>query len=454
MEPLEGTMTGTQSLENISTKLQRIAESAGKHPNEALTALAHHIDVALLQEAHRRTRKDGAAGIDGEPADAYATNLDENLRSLLSRLHSGSYVAPPVRRVHIPKDGGKTRPIGIPTFEDKILQRAVAMVLDAIYEREFHPCSYGFRRGRSAHQALEDLWDALMSMRGGLVLEVDIEQFFDTLDHAHLRSFLDRRVRDGVLRKMIGKWLKAGVLESGAIRHPDEGTPQGGVISPLLANIYLHEVLDLWFEHEVKPRLSGEFRLIRYADDFVIAFSSVADARRVMAVLPKRFAKYGLKLHPVKTRMVDFRRPRRRGNVRRNERPQTFDLLGFTLYWGKSRQGNWVIKHKTARSRFNRALRAIARWCKEHRHWPIPTQHDTLSRKLRGHYGYFGITSNYAALSRLRNEVERVWRRWLRRRSQRDRMNWKRFTDLIGRHPLPPARIVHRFHRPVAKPTS
>jgi group II intron reverse transcriptase/maturase len=234
----------------------------------ALTTLAHHIDVDFLREAYRRTRKDGAPGVDRQTADEYAQNLEANLQALLDRFKSGTYRAPPVKRVHIPKgDGSKTRPIGIPTFEDKVLQRAVAMVLEAIYEQEFLDCSYGFRPNRSAHQALDALWKTLTEMKGGWVLEVDIKGFFDSLDHGHLRGFLDQRVRDGVLRRAVDKWLKAGVMEAGVLTHPDAGTPQGGVVSPLLANVYLHEVLDRWFETQVRPRLVGRATLIRYADD-------------------------------------------------------------------------------------------------------------------------------------------------------------------------------------------
>jgi group II intron reverse transcriptase/maturase len=255
------------------------------------TTLAHHIDMDFLGEAYRRTRKDGAAGVDGQTAADYAGKLEENLRSLLERFKSGRYEAPPVRRVHIPKgDGTKTRPIGIPTFEDKVLQRAVTMVLEAVYEQDFLDCSYGFRPNRSAHEALQTLWEGTMEMHGGWVLEMDIQGFFDSLDHQHLRGFLDQRVRDGVLRRAIDKWLKAGVLEDGAVVHKEGGTPQGGVVSPLLANVYLHEVLDRWFEADVKPRLKGRGFLIRYADDAVMVFSLESDARKVMTVLAKRFA--------------------------------------------------------------------------------------------------------------------------------------------------------------------
>jgi group II intron reverse transcriptase/maturase len=446
-ELLEGKMKGTQSPPNISTKLQRIAELARREPKVVLTALAHHIDIEFLRAAYQRTRKDGAVGVDGETASSYAENLDERLRSLLDRFKSGTYVAPPVRRVHIPKgDGTKTRPIGIPTFEDKILQRAVAMVLEAIYEQEFHDCSYGFRPARSAHDALQALWDGLMKMYGGWVLELDIASFFDTMVHEHLRSFLDQRVRDGVLRRTINKWLKAGVLEAGELHYTDAGTPQGGVISPLLANVYLHEVLDAWFEAEVKPRLKGHAFLIRYADDAVIAFSSEEDARKVMAVLPKRFGKYGLKLHPEKTRLVPFDRPRR-NDTPKSAGSGSFELLGFTHFWAKSRKDSWVVKRQTARSRFGRALQRVSLWCRQHLHDKLAKQHQRLVRMVKGHYGYFGITGNATALAAFLYEVHCTWQKWLNRRTGRGAMPWSRFERVLKRYPLPRPEVVHSIYR-------
>jgi RNA-directed DNA polymerase len=439
-------MTGTSSPLDISTRLQRIAELAKNGP-AVLTTLAHHIDVEFLREAYRRTRKDGAVGVDGQTAAVYGEKLEEHLRDLLDRFKSGSYKAPPVRRVHIPKgDGRTTRPIGIPTFEDKVLQRAVTMVLEAVYEQEFLDCSYGFRPGRSAHDALQMLWENLMETRGGWVLEVDIQGFFDSLDHVHLRSFLDQRVRDGVLRRTINKWLKAGVLEEGTWSRPEAGTPQGGVISPLLANVYLHEVLDKWFEAEVKPRLMGRALLLRYADDVAIAFSREDDARRVLEVLPKRFGQYGLTLHPEKTRLVPFGRPRH-DDDNDPEGPGSFDLLGFTHYWGKSRRGSWVVKRKTARRRLGRALLRVSQWCRKHLHDKVAAQHRHLVQALRGHYGYFGITGNATALSRFLYEVRRIWRKWLDRRSGRGTMPWPRFERLLGRYPLPAPTVVHSIYR-------
>jgi len=448
-------MSGTSTPVSISTKLERIAKLAKQMPGAPLRTLAHHIDIEWLREAYRRTRKDGAVGVDGQTATDYAAQLEEHLRSLLDRAKSGDhYRAPPVRRVHIPKgDGSKTRPIGIPTFEDKVLQRAVAMVLEAVYEQDFLGCSYGFRPGRGAHDALEAVWEQTMSMDGGWVLEADIEGFFDSIDHARLREVLQKRVSDGVLLRLIGKWLNAGVMEEGAIYHPESGTPQGGVISPLLANVFLHEVLDVWFEREVKARLKGRASLVRYADDFVIVFALEQDALRVEEVLGKRFAKYGLRLHPEKTRLVRFERPPHGRKPERHERPETFDLLGFTLHWGKSRKGHWVVQRKTMSSRLSRARRRISMWCRDNRHLPIQEQHAALSRKLRGHDAYYGVTGNIRRLELLRFWLRRDWLKWLRRRSRAAaRQNWEWMEGVLKRFPLPPPTIVHSVYRNLAKP--
>ena len=447
-------MADISGSETISTRQQTIAKLARQAPEMSFTSLNHHIDLSWMYEAYRRTRKDGAAGIDGQTAEAYAEHLEDNLRDLLERAKSGRYRAPAVRRAHIPKGAGtSTRPIGIPTFEDKLLQRAVTMVLEPIYEQDFLDCSYGFRPKRSAHQALQVWRDELMRLGGGWVIELDVERFFDTLDKAQLRAFVGRRVRDGVVVRLIGKWLNAGVLEDGAVRYLEAGTPQGGVISPLLANIFLHEVVDVWFERDIKPRLEGQAVLIRYADDAVLGFSREEDARRVLAVLPKRFGKYGLRLHPDKTRLIDFRRPRDGGRSRSGgSRRRTFDLLGFTHYWAKSRRGYWVIKQKTATDRLSRAIARIGRWCREHRHRPVHEQHEELARKLRGHYEYYGLTGNSYALSRFLSEVRRRWWYWLNRRSERGRWRWDRFGDYLRRRPLPPAICVHSALRHAAKP--
>jgi len=327
-----------------------------------ITTLAHHIDLAWMYEAHRQPRKSGAVGVDKMTAEEYAADLESNLLLLLDRFKSGTYFAPPVRRVEIPKGEAQTRPIGVPTFEDKVLQRAVAMALEAVYEQDFEECSYGFRPGRSAHDALEALWKGLMDMRGGWVVDLDISKFFDSLDHRKLREILDTRVRDGVIRKMIDKWLKAGVMKEGLVERPASGTPQGGVISPILANIYLHEVLDSWFERRVKPRLVGRAFMVRYADDAVLVFSDRTEAERVLTAFEDRCLSYGLRLHPEKTRVGPFRRPPRPpggGVPGPGQRPGAFDFLGFTHFWAKSRRGKWHVRRKTAQGRMRRAIRAV-----------------------------------------------------------------------------------------------
>jgi group II intron reverse transcriptase/maturase len=414
------------------------------------TSLAYFIDLEWLHEACRRTRKDGAVGVDGQTASEYAEDLESNLQSLLNRAKSGSYQAPPVRRVNIPKGKGETRPIGIPTFEDKVLQRAVAMVLEAVYEQDFLDCSYGFRPGCSAHQALETLRDQTMAMKGSWVVELDIQKFFDHLDHAHLREFLRRRIRDGVLQRLIGKWLKAGVIEKGSWTKSSGGTPQGGVISPILSNIYLHYVLDEWFVKEVQPRMRGQAYLVRYADDAVMGFELERDADRVLEVLHKRFARFGLKLHPQKTRKVKFIRPpwtdppKGSGHKRTNG---SFAFLGFTHYWGRSRKGNWVVKRKTASINMSRAVRAIHRWCRFNRHADISQQHNTLRKKLRGHYAYYGITGNWHSLRSFYRTVRRTWKKWLGRRSQRGYLTWPQYERLLQRYSLPEPVAIHSTYR-------
>lgn len=451
-------MTRAQDLATISTRQRRIAELAKTHRERSFLTLAHHIDQTWLRVAYARTRKDGAVGVDGQSASDYAKDLEGNLSSLLERFKSGLYRAPPVRRKQIPKGGGQsTRPIGIPTFEDKILQRAVVMLLEPIYEQDFLDGSYGFRPGRSAHKGLQELWQGLMDYGGGTVVELDIRSFYDELDHKHLLSFLDSRVRDGVVRRALGKWLKAGVMEEGLIYWPTTGTPQGGVISPLLANLYLHEVLDRWFEEDVRPRLRGRAFWIRFADDAVLVFESEADARRVYDVLPRRFDRFGLRLHPEKTRLVPFRRPPGRpGNQEENgpggASPSTFTFLGFTHYWGRSRKGNWLVKRKTAMGRMARTLKKLGTWCRKHRHRPVPWQQQRLSVKLRGHYSYYGITSNQRALKLVHRETTRLWKKWLERRSQRGGMPWEKFKRLLGKYPLLEPKIYHRYGRSVANP--
>ena len=430
---------------DVSTKRRRIARLAERSPELGFTSLNHLIDIDWLREAFRLTRKSGAPGVDGQTAKEYEENLEENLQSLLKRAKSGTYRAPPVRRKHIPKGSGtETRPIGIPTFEDKVLQRAIVMLLESIYEQDFHDGSYGFRPKRSPHNAMDSLWKETMRISGGWILEVDLRKFFDTLDHTHLRDLVGRRIRDGVVRRLIGKWLKAGVMEDGNISYPESGSPQGGCVSPILANVYLHYVLDTWFEETVKPQLPGSAKLIRFADDFVIVFSNREAAFQVMEMLYERFAEYGLSVHPDKTRLVDFRHPSHSGRKRDgHSKPDTFDLLGFTHYWGKSRKDNWTVKKKTMSKRLTRAVRSIYQWCRVYRHRPVHEQWKKLCQKVRGHYAYYGVTGNGRMLNNFRHEARRAWRKWLNRRNRERKMTWAKFERLEKRYPLPLPKIYH-----------
>lgn len=439
------TREGTLSPTTLSTKRQWIAELARSKRGVALTSLHHVIDLEWMTEAWRLTRKDGAPGIDGMTRADYEANLQANLLDLLERIKSGRYRAPPVRRTYIPKADGTQRPLGIPTLEDKVAQRAIVMVLEAIYEQDFLPCSYGFRPGRSAHQALQDLRDACMDGRLRWVLDVDIRKYFDTIMHEHLRAFLDRRVTDGVIRRMIDKWLKAGVMEEGLLHHATKGSPQGGVVSPLLANIFLHHVLDEWYADEVRPRLRGRSTLVRFADDFVMAFAEVRDAERVLAVLGKRFERYGLMLHPDKTRFVDFRPRQPGGDNHPGTGGTTFDFLGFTHVWGRSRKGYDVVRQVTAKSRLARGLAAVSDWCRRHRHRPISEQHRHLSAMARGHYAYYGMSGNIRRVRCYGQALERIWKTWLSRRDNESSFRWSQMKALLQRLPLPRPSITHRY---------
>jgi len=435
-------MSGTLSSELISTRLRSIAEQAKTRPEMVFTTLAYLIDVDLLREAYKRTRKDGSPGVDGVTAKEYAENLEANLRELHERLRRKEYKAPPVKRTYIEKEDGSKRPIGKPAFEDKIVQRAVAMLLGAVYEQDFYDFSHGFRQGRSPHAALTEIRNKCGWGDINWIVDADASGFFDSIPKSPLQEIIRQRVNDGGILRLIGKWLNAGVLEGEELFYPETGTPQGGVISPLLANIYLHEVLDKWFEQEVKPRMRGRSYLIRFADDFVIGCELESDARRIMEVLPKRFGRYGLTIHPTKTKMVKFSRPKLKEDGKGNG---TFDFLGFTHYWARSRKGNWVVKRKTAAKRLRRAGKRIWKWCREHRHDSIFEQHWKLSLKLKGHYQYYGIRGNYACLKAYCEYVERAWRRWLGSRGGKKRMTYERFFELLEVFRLPKPRIVHNI---------
>lgn len=359
--------------------------------------------------------------------------------SLIESLRQERYHWTPVRRTHIPKAKGK-RPLGLPTWSDKLLQEAIRQILEAYYEPQFSPHSHGFGPGRGCHTALREIqqWPGVKWF-----IEGDIRACFDAIPHNQLREMIKQRVKDGGILRLIGKWLNAGVMEAGEVSYADKGSPQGGVISPMLANVYLHYVLDEWYEQEVKPRLSGRSFLIRFADDFIIGCELERDARRIMAVLPKRFGRYGLSIHPDKTKLVKFGKPSRKGPS--SGRNGTFDFLGFTHYWAKSRRGYWVIKRKTAGKRQRRTIKAIWQWCKENRHQPLPEQYRMLCLKLRGHYQYYGIRSNYRQLENAAQEVRRAWRYWLNRRGSQRNMDWEKFEKLLKQFPLPIPRIVHNI---------
>lgn len=420
-------------LPGMSPGLVRVAEAAQRNPGRLLS-LAHHIDVDALRRAYYRIRANAAVGVDGVTKEDYGENLEPNLRDLHQRLKSMSYRHQVIMRAHIDKGGGKTRPIGISAFEDKVVQDSLRELLGAIYEQDFLDCSYGFRPGRSAHDALQALNGAVHRGEVNVVLEADIVSFFDRIDRPKLKQLLEQRLADKSLLRLIGKCLHVGVLEGGVETSPELGTVQGSTLSPMLANVYLHHVLDVWFEKDVKPALKGKTILVRYADDFIIGLERPEEAEHVLSLLRQRLAAFGLELHPDKSRLVNFRRPS--AERQHGKGPGTFDLLGFTHYWRRSRRGRWYMATKTLRSRQRRAIVAVYDWCRRHRHQSVPAQHNALRRKLNGHYNYFNVRGNSAAIGRLAYHARRAWYKWLRRRSQRSRLNWDRFNDLLRDFPL------------------
>ena len=422
------------------SSLIRIKMLADADPNLVFRSLAHRIDLSLLKKSFRQLRKNESTGVDKMTAKDYAKNLDENLYNLYQRLRRGQYVASPVKRIWVDKEDGKKRPIGIPALEDKIVQKAVATIMGVLYEPIFHDFSHGFRPGHSQHKALHELREKCRKLNINWILSADITGLFDNIDHNLLKDTIRLRVNDGGIIRLIGKWLKAGVAEGGEIVYPEKGTPQGGVISPVLSNVFLHYVLDEWYVKEVEPRMKGKCFLIRWADDFIMGFQLESDAKRLMEVLPKRFNRFKLDLHPEKTRLIPFGKPPRNGKPK-----GTFDFLGFTFYWGKSLKGNWVIKKQTARKRRNRFMRMLWSWCKENRHDPIKMQHETLCSKLRGFYQYFGVRGNYKVLEVVSEYAEKAWRRWLSERHRDGYINYEKFRQILKTFPLPRPRIVHNI---------
>lgn len=433
-------MEEAKTSESMSPGLQRVMERARRNPQERQFALASLIDVKALRRSYRRLRKKSAVGVDGVTKEEYGRNLETNLKGLHARLKAMKYRHKPILRVHIPKDKNRTRPIGISAIEDKIVQNALREILEAIYEQDFLDCSHGFRPGRRPHDALKVLNLAVRKGGANVILETDIMSFFDSIDRPMLLGMLQERIADKSFMRLVAKCLHVGVLDGEEFSRPDEGTAQGSVLSPILGNIYLHNALDKWFEEQVKPRLKGKATLIRYADDLLVAFELREDAERVMGVLGKRVGRFKLSLHPDKTRMIDFRRPP--WSQTSGKGPDTFDFLGFTVYWRRNRRGQgWHVSWRTRKARLRRAINTAYQWCRCHRHLPVPVQHKALKRRIQGHYNYFGVSDNHKSLSTLNFYVQRAWYKWLNRRSQRSRLNWERYKDLLRDFPLPKPKV-------------
>ena len=423
----------------MSTVELQIAERARRFKGEALHNLHHFIDAHLLQESYEQLNKKSAEGIDGKTWQQYGLEFLERRESLLGEFKSGRYRAPALRRVYIPKDKHGQRPIDISTTEDKVLQASVRKVIEPIYEEDFKPFSYGFRPGRSQHQAIDYMFKQVSFQKMHYIIDADIKNYFGSINHGTLREFLDKRVKDGIVRRMIDKWLKAGIMESGNISYPDHGTQQGSVISPTLSNIYLHYVLDEWFSEQIQPLLKGKSFIVRFADDFILGFTDKSDAERVMEVLPKRFAKYELTLHPEKTKLVDL-------NSKRGGSGRSFDFLGFTHYLGNSRKGNKILKRKTSSKRLTRAINRISDFIKLNRHMKLKDLIAAINIKLRGHYSYYGIILNYKGVFQFYEQVKRKLFKWLNRRGGKPKWNWETFSTLVEKwDPLLRPMIYHSY---------
>lgn len=453
VERCEETPSAPSRGEPVATKLHRIACKARSEPEFRFTSLFHLMDVELLRGCFAGLRGDAAAGIDGTTKAEYAEHLEENLAELAKRLQRMGYVPQAVRRVYIPKPGSdKQRPLGIPALEDKLVQAAMTRILEQIYEQDFMESSYGFRPGRSCHDALRALSETVESGRTEWIVEADIKGFFDNVDHGWLMKFLEHRIGDKRMLRMVKRFLKAGVFEEGKVYVGEEGVPQGGSISPILANICLHYALDLWFQKALRKVCTGPARLIRYADDFVACFATQADAERFRRELDVRLAKFGLEVEPTKTKVLAFgpgaaARAKREGKGK----PETFDFLGFTHYCGRTRDGKrFRMKRVTARKKFRAKLAAFKQWLKENRARTTTRElWRRASAMLRGHYGYYGVTDNSPGIGRFYEEAKKLLFKWLNRRSQRKSMTWEKFNLMDERFPLPRPRIrVNLFARP------
>jgi RNA-directed DNA polymerase len=439
------TRPGHSAGAGVPTGLDRVREAARRDKDARFTALLHHVDLQRLRAAYRAIRPQATPGVDGVTWTAYGQDLEANLRDLHARVHSGAYRARPSRRAYISKADGRQRPLGIATVEDKILQRAVVEVLNAIYEVDFLGFSYGFRPGRSPHHALDALTVGIERKKVNWVLDADIREFFTNLDHRWLAKFLEHRIADQRVLRLIRKWLSAGVIEDGNWSETPEGAPQGASVSPLLANVYLHYVLDWWAQWWRRRHAHGDVVIVRFADDFVAGFEHQADAQRFLADLRERFAKFGLALHPDKTRLIEFGRHAARARAARGAgKPETFDFLGFTHMCGKTRTGRFWLKRKTISKRMRAKLAEVKDQLKRRRHQPIPEQGRWLASVVRGHLAYYAVPGNTDAVAAFRTQATRHWYKALRRRSQRTRLNWTRMNRLATRW-IPPARVTHPF---------
>ena len=427
-------------------KLSLISGHARRDPDFQFTSLAHLLNIEYLRDCYKSLNRNKAVGIDNVSWEEYGRNLDENLELLVSRLKRKKYKPIPARRVYIPKSETEKRPLGISALENKIVERGITWILESIYEQDFLNCSYGFRPRRNSHQALKALNDLIMFQPINHIVEADIKGFFDNVSHEKLMEFMSIRIKDTTLSNLIEKFLKAGYIDDGLLVKPDAGTPQGSILSPMLANIFLHYVLDTWFETTVKSHVRGFCEIVRYADDFVCVVRYADDARRIERGLRNRFNKYGLELHPTKSRNISFGRFERGNAKLQNRRANTFDFLGFTHYCDKSRKGNFKVGRKTSRKKYTAKCRAMNAWLKAIRNqvktkewWKI------LIAKLRGHFQYYGVSENYDGIARFYKNTIRMVRKWMNRRSQKRKMSWDRFTEYLEHYPLPKPRIVHSF---------
>jgi RNA-directed DNA polymerase len=433
----------TQGRERVSQALDRVRKAARQRKEEKFTALLHHINIDLLGEAFFALKRDAAPGVDGVTWRAYEADLDLKLTDLTSRVHRGAYRALPSRRTYIPKADGRQRPLAVAALEDKIVQRAAVEVLNCIYEEEFLGFSYGFRPGRGQHNALDALCVGITSRKVNFILDADIQSFFDEVSQNWLVRFVEHRVGDPRIIRLIRKWLKAGVLEDGIVTVSDKGTGQGSVISPLLANVYLHYVFDLWAERWRRREATGDMIIVRFADDIVVGFEHETDARRFWDAMRKRLEEFSLSLHPDKTRLIEFgRHAVDRRKQRGLGKPETFKFLGFLFICGRSRKGKFQLKRKSRRDRMRAKLSEIKEELRRRMHQAIPEQGRWLAQVIRGYFAYHAVPTNFPALSAFRNYVRRLWLRTLRRRSQKDRFSWERMTQLANDF-LPQPKILH-----------